>query len=241
MRALVAALLAASSAGAEAPAPAPAPPAVVQAAPPVEAKKPAPPPAPEKSTSLGPDSQWAVVEGSDALNYYKLKGEDGRVVFHANYFSHVPTVTLGRKVPEAAQDDRTFTWSWRVHQYPVGSDERDGDKEDSALAVYLTFGTALHRQSIKYVWSATLPKGTVIGPSNHFFYEIVTVVLEGKGPTNQWKDERVDVAKEWARFYAEPGQTAKDAPPLSGVGILTDGDDTRSHPSADYADFRLSP
>lgn len=231
MRALVVALLAAASAGAEALAPAPSPPSVAE----TPKAKPT-----SNATSLGPDGQWAVVEGSDALNYYKLKGEDGRVVFHANYFSHVPTVTLGRKVPEAAQDDRTLSWSWRVHQYPVGSDERDGDKEDSALAVYLTFGTALHRQSIKYVWSATLPKGTVIGPSNHFFYEIVTVVLEGKGPTDTWKDERVDVAKEWARFYAEGGQSAKDAPPLSGVGILTDGDDTRSHPSADYADFRLS-
>jgi hypothetical protein len=181
-----------------------------------------------------------VVEGSEALNYYKLKGEDGRVVFHANYFSHVPTVTLGRKVPEAAQRNRHLSWAWRVHTFPVGSDERDGGKEDSALAVYLTFGTALHRQSIKYVWSATLPKGTVIGPSSHFFYDIVTVVLEGPGPTEKWKDEQVDVAREWARFYGDNGQTAQDAPPLSGIGILTDGDDTQSHPSADYADFRLS-
>jgi len=181
-----------------------------------------------------------VVEGSEALNYYKLKGEDGRVVFHANYFSHVPTVTLGRKVPEAAQRNRHLSWSWRVHTFPVGSDEREGGQEDSALAVYLTFGTALHRQSIKYVWSATLPKGTVIGPSSHFFYDIVTVVLEGPGPTGKWKDEQVDVAHEWARFYADKDQTAKDAPPLSGIGILTDGDDTQSHPSADYASFRLS-
>jgi hypothetical protein len=196
----------------------------------------------DAGTSLGPDDQWSVVEGSESMNYYKLKGEDGKVVFHANYFAHVPTVTLGRKVPESAQRDRTLTWSWRVHTFPEGSDEKDGDKEDSALAVYTTFGTALHRQSIKYVWSATLPKGTIIGPSNHFFYDIVTVVLEGPaGKTGEWKDEKVDVARDWLRFYGDKGQTLKDAPPLIGVGILTDGDDTRSHPSADYAAFKVSP
>src|SRR5207248_646899 len=121
--------------------------------------------------SLGPDDQWSVVEGSDHLNYYKLKDEDGRQVFHANYFAHVPTVTLGRKIPEASQQDHHLTWDWRVHRFPEGSDELHG-KEDSALAVYATFGTALHRTSIKYIWSATLPKGTVIGPSSHFFYDI---------------------------------------------------------------------
>lgn len=182
-----------------------------------------------------------MVEGSESLSYYTLKGEDGRVVFHANYFSHVPTVTLGRKVPEAAQGDHHLTWSWRVHAFPVGSDERDGDKEDSALAVYTTFGSTLHRQSVKYIWSATLPKGTVIGPSSHFFYDIVTVVLEGPGgPVGQWKTETVDVAADWARFFGDKGQTAKDAPPLGGIGLLTDGDDTHSHPSADYAGFRLA-
>jgi hypothetical protein len=191
--------------------------------------------------SLGPDDQWSVVEGSEHMNYYHLKDEDGRRVFHASYFAHVPTVTLGRKLPEPDQHDHHLSWDWRVHKFPEGSDERNDDTQDSALAVYATFGTALHRTSIKYIWSATLPKGTVIGPSSHIFYDIVTVVLEGPGGTDQWKHENIDVAQDWARFFADKGQTAADVPPFIGVGLLTDGDQTNSRPSADYASFQVSP
>ena len=194
-----------------------------------------------KKIPLGPDDKWSVVEGSEDFNYYHLREEDGRTVLHANYFAHVPTVTLGRKIDDAHQHYTHLSWDWRVHKFPEGSDERDDDKEDSACAIYATFGSALHRTSIKYIWSATLPKGTVIGPYSHFFYDIVTIVLEGPGGAKAWKHEEVDVAADWAKYFADKGQTAKDMPNMIGVGLLTDGDDTRSHPSADYASIEIAP
>jgi hypothetical protein len=198
-------------------------------------------PAPAASYALGPDTQWVVVEGSSSDNYYRLRQEEGRTVFHADYPQDTDTVTLGRRVPESTAGWRHLTWSWRVHRFPERGNERMRSREDSALALYATFGSQLHRQSLKYVWSTTLPAGTVVGPRRTFFYDIVTIVVEGPGGPDSWKDEKVDVAADWARFFGDPGATPDQAPPMMGLGLLTDGDDTGTTPSADIADIRFTP
>jgi hypothetical protein len=191
--------------------------------------------------ALGPDTQWLVVEGSSSDNYYRVQQEEGRTVFHADYPKDTSTVTLGRRVPDSSEGWRHLSWSWRVHRFPENGNEKMSSREDSAMAVYATFGSQLHRQSLKYVWSTTLPAGTVVGPKRTLFYDIVTIVLQGPGGANRWQDEKVDVAADWARFFGEPGTSPEQAPPMVGLGLLTDGDDTGTTPSADIADILLTP
>ncbi len=188
---------------------------------------------------LGPDASWRVVEGDADDNYYRLREEQGRTVFHASYPpAQEDTVTLGKEIPETPVARHALRWSWRVHQFPEGAPEQEEPHSDSACAVYATFGSTFHRQSIKYVWSATVPKGTVIGPRRTWLYDVVTVVLEGPGVPNVWRTEEVDVARDWARWFGD-GKGPKDAPPMRALGLLTDGDDSHSQPSADYADILL--
>ena len=186
---------------------------------------------------LGPDAEWKVVEGPSGQNYYRLLSEDGHPLFHADYQPGRSSVTLGRRIPELRQGYRQLSWKWRAGTFPLGADERVKNREDSAGAVYLVFGSVLHRQSIKYVWSSVLPRGTVIGPSFHLLYDLVTVVLEGPADKGDWRSESVNVEADWKRFYAK--DPTQSAPALKGLGLLTDGDDTHSRVSADYADFVL--
>ena len=190
--------------------------------------------------SVGPDAQWQVVDGKMQTNYYRLGQEDGRTTLHADYPAGAKTVTLGRRLKDGSCNGNTLAWSWRVHRFPTGSDERLSAKADSAVAVYATFGSMLHRQSLKYVWSSVLPTGTVVGRKKSMLFDVVTLVLEGPGPVDVWKRETVNAAADWARYFGN-GKTTAQAPPLVALGVLTDGDQTHTTPSADYADFTLAP
>ena len=192
------------------------------------------------SVSLGPDNKWKVVEGNARENYYQLTEEDGHTVFHAIYPRHINTVTLAREVPKPAHLFRHVSWNWRVHAFPVDADERVKSKSDSACAFYATFGNTLHRQSLKYVWSSTLPTGTVASVHKTLFYDVVTIVLEGPTDTNVWKHETIDLAADWVRFY-EPKRRPSEAPEAVAMAILTDGDETHSNPAADYSDIKMLP
>jgi hypothetical protein len=179
------------------------------------------------------DKDWSILEGDSDNNYYLVRKEDGRTVLHAEVPAGAESVTLGKKIPEGC-DGHILSWSWRVHRFAQGGNEKEKGKDDT-VALYATFGSFLHRQSLKYVWSASLPKGTVVGPRRTVLYDIVTIVLQGPGGAKEWRSEKVDVAADWLRYLGEPGDTLEDAPELAGVGILVDGDDTKSSSAADIA------
>jgi hypothetical protein len=65
-----------------------------------------------------------------------------------------------------------------------------------------------------------------------------TVVLRAGGPLGQWVTESVDVEAEFRAHFAG-GDPRAEVPELMGIAVLTDGDDTRSGASADYASFVL--
>jgi hypothetical protein len=65
-----------------------------------------------------------------------------------------------------------------------------------------------------------------------------TIVLETGGPLGVWADERIDLRGEFRRHF-EGGNPNAAVPDLVGIGIMSDGDQTRSESAADYADFVL--
>jgi len=92
---------------------------------------------------------------------------------------------------------------------------------------------------LKYVWSAVGPKGATCDHKSNPFMAQDTVVLESGAPLNEWKTERIDLKAEFRKHFAGGDPTAS-VPDFLGIGLMSDGDQTHSDSSADYADFVLS-
>ena len=128
-----------------------------------------------------------------------------------------------------------LTWCWRAESLPPGGDERYGPTNDSAAGLYVFFSQnwlGIPRQ-IKYVWSTTLPEGTV-DRRKRFARPWFFVVETGADNLGRWVFEQVDLLADYDRVYGgEPKSRTR------GLGILTDANSTHSYAEAHYADLRV--
>jgi hypothetical protein len=65
-----------------------------------------------------------------------------------------------------------------------------------------------------------------------------TVILESGAPIGQWKDVELDLRAEFRKHF-EDGDAKADVPDFFGIGLMSDGDQTASVSSADFAEFKL--
>ncbi len=64
------------------------------------------------------------------------------------------------------------------------------------------------------------------------------MVLESGGPLGAWQNEEIDLATEYRRHF-ENNDPKDDLPDFVGIGLMTDGDQTKSESAADYGTFTL--
>jgi hypothetical protein len=184
--------------------------------------------------------RWKVVgRESGPVNYYQSVNDPTLPFVHAHYVPPEATTVLGFEVGEADRRRATaVTWQWRAMTLPVGGDECAEGKGDSAAVVYLTWKQTLRWYTLKYVWSAVGKRGAVCGRKRNPFVAQDTIILESGAPLGAWKTETVDLRREF-RNHFDNGDANGDVPDFVGVGIMTDGDQTKSESAADYAGFVL--
>ena len=185
-------------------------------------------------------TRWKVVQReSGPVNYYRTVEAADLPFVHAHYQPPLATTVLGIEIRGA---DRTrasaIRWQWRAVTLPNGGDECAHGKEDSAAVVYLTWRHTLKWYGLKYVWSAVGNRGAVCDRRRNLFVAQDTIILESGGPLGVWRSERVDLKHEF-RAHFDDGDPNGDVPDFVGIGIMTDGDQTRSDSAADYTEFIL--
>jgi hypothetical protein len=127
-------------------------------------------------------------------------------------------------------------WQWRAMLFPTHSDERKKAGGDSVLGLYVVFGHWPFFNSIKYIWSDTLPVGESFNSPFSSKARIV-VLRSGRALTGTWVAERRDVLSDYRRFFDD-----RATPVATGIGVLTDSDNTHSRAIGDYADIEsLAP
>ena len=128
-----------------------------------------------------------------------------------------------------------LTWCWRVDVLPSGGDERHGRTNDSAAGLYVNFSMNWIGipKYIKYVWSSTLPVGTV-GRRKRIARPWFFVVESGEENLGKWIFEQTDLHRDYQRVY-----DGKLTDRTIGLGILTDANNTGSRAEASYADVRV--
>lgn len=170
--------------------------------------------------------------------YYSIRSDSGKnKMIHAEYLPSEKTVKLGYKFPDTFHHIKKVSWDWRIIRPPVGSDESTRGKNDSGAAVYLVFSHKLQRFIIKYAFSNELPVGTIVCKDPFYpinrMYLVVASSLRNN-PAGKWIHVEVNVESDFKKFY-----DSSNCPDLRGIGIMTDGDETKSHVVADYRNFEL--
>lgn len=182
---------------------------------------------PVEGPSSGPQVYYHIVENPEGP------------ILRGVYYPGMETVTMGVEIPERLRARvRQVSWRWRARAFPVGGDECRGGRGDSAASVSLAFKSGLKWYILKYVWSSVGPLGAVCDRKRTLLLARDTIVLESGGKAGVWLPEVVDVRQAFIDHF-EGGNPRASVPDLVGIGLMTDGDQTHSESSADWADFEV--
>ena len=183
----------------------------------------------------GGRSGWRYSETKKEDVYYWIAWEDNNHYLTAktkgsavNFGREAKVTFRGREIKVSLRSFQKLRWRWRVHQLPEGSDETDDDKNDSAAAVRLVFGRT---KTLKYIWSETLPKGTVIKKEKLLGVQYIIVLRNGAKDAKKWVWEEVNAYQDYRRLFGG------DPRPVDYLGLLTDSNNTKTVVAADYDDI----
>lgn len=184
------------------------------------------------------------------LTRFTIDGLDGRRVLRvdadSSYGHLVHPLPAGTRA-------RTLSWRWRLDVPIPRSNLLQKDGDDSPVKVCALFdlpiaavpfverqllrlsnarsSEALPAASVCYVWDAHLAPGTLV--ENAFTRRVRFIVLRGpESALHTWLAERRDVAADFMRLF---GDEAAAPPPLVGISVGADADNTQSRSLA-YVD-----
>ncbi len=184
---------------------------------------------------------------------YTLVKHQGRTVLQAHAVDSASG--LISRVQAKASDTPVLNWRWRVERLLSGSDIRRKAGDDYPVRVYVTFafdaGRASWRERLRYkaaqlaygkelpysglcyVWDTRAPVGTIA--PNAYAPSVKMIVLEsGPAKAGQWVEQTRNIVADYrSAFGVEP-------PPVTGLAIMTDTDDTHESVTAWYGDITLT-
>lgn len=145
-------------------------------------------------------------------------------------------------------------WRWRIERPLDGADMRTKGGDDYAARLYVMFdydlaklsfgdragirlarllyGAQVPAAALNYVWDNRQPVGA-IHPNAYTDRARMIVVESGADRAGQWVTETRDVAADFRAAFGE------EAPPISGIAIATDTDNTGERVTAWYGDIRF--
>jgi hypothetical protein len=185
---------------------------------------------------------------------YALVRDGDAVVLRAEADASASGLVHRLDGPAAARP--LLSWRWKIADVVASGDPRRKDGDDYAARVYVTFRydpsrlSAMERAKyamakqldgehpphagLTYVWDARLPPGTVL-PNAHTDRVRMIVVRSGTAEAGRWVAETRNVLEDYRRAFGE------EPPPVSGVAVMTDTDQTRGRATAWYGDIRFTP
>ncbi len=152
-----------------------------------------------------------------------------------------------------------LAWQWRVDDLNDASDLTTRAGEDIAIKVCVMWDVPLElvpfvdRQALRflrsrtedavpaatvcYVWDAHVAVGTHL--DSPYTRRLRYIVLRsGAEHLHRWTAERRDITADFMKLF---GNEAKEIPPLIGIAIGADADNTHGHSLAHAADVVLAP
>ena len=145
-------------------------------------------------------------------------------------------------------------WRWKVDNLIVRGDVTRKDGDDYPARLYVSFAYDPNRVSLfdrvkyaaarilygeypphaglNYIWDGKAPSGTLV--TNAFTSRVKMIVVEsGPARLHEWVTYERNIVEDYRRAFGE------EPPPLSGIAIMTDTDNTGESATAWYGNIEL--
>lgn len=161
-------------------------------------------------------------------------------------------LSLGDAAPHA----RFLDWAWRSDGPVERADLRRREADDASARVTVGFdfeppglsrwdrlkhrlarrrmGPGVPGAALSYVWGNAEAVDSVFDSAYTSRVRVV-VLRNAQDPRDTWLREERDLAADFRRAFGE------EMPPVTGIGLLTDADDTGGRAAACYGDLSLHP
>jgi len=186
--------------------------------------------------------------------YSLIRDTDASVVVRAE--AHAAASGLLRKLDVPASDRPFLAWRWRADNLIAGGDVTRKEGDDYPVRIYVAFAYSPERLNLadrvkyaaarffygeypphaglNYIWDTKAPEGTLV--TNPFVDRVKMIVVEsGPARLRHWVSYERDIVADYRRAFGE------DPPPISGVALMSDSDNTGESVVAYYGDIALRP
>lgn len=203
----------------------------------------------QSPTQSLPDGWTQIRFGENASGTrYDLVRADSTVVVRARSENGASGLITHKRIDLAQYP--ILEWRWKVAKTPTSADITQDTTDDAAARLYVTFDyeglglvdrikLALLRQfgyaeapsrALNYVWATHRPPEAA-HPSPYTDQIMMLPVRSGSTQTDRWVDERRNVRADYRQLFGE------DPPPVNGVVLMTDTDNTGGTAHAFYGDI----
>lgn len=185
---------------------------------------------------------------------YELIREDGSQVVKAHTSGGASGLIARLNVKPA--NSLMLNWRWKVSNVFEKGDAREKSGDDYPARIYVAFefepdkagfferakrktaevlfGEELPGNALNYIWANTLPEGEFI--ANPYADETVMIaVSSGNKKAGEWVSIERDIVSDYRLAFGE------NPPPIRGIAIMSDSDNTGEQASAWYGDITLAP
>ena len=162
-----------------------------------------------KGFPQGWEAQRSTVTAHETYKIQKEEGLSFLSAKSANQRVYTKNITWDPK------KHPVLTWRWRIRSIP--------ENPDFIAAIYPSLDVDLMFIPVntKYVWSATLPVGSV--KEGGMFSSTEMVIRSGTQPIGEWVEERVNVYEDFLKIHDhEPAPQAWGISLLGGPGVEVD-------------------
>ena len=205
--------------------------------------------------NLPPRWEALTFRNIETLTRYSLVSDSGITVLRAE--SSKAASGLIRRFEDRKVDLREtpiLRWRWKVANLIKQADITSRQGDDYPARVYVTFhydaeraGAAMRMQysmakalygeypphaGINYVWDGKAPAGTML-PNAYTARAMMFVVESGPARVGEWVSVERNVYEDYKRAFKE------EPPPVSGIAVMTDTDQTGESATAWYGDIEL--
>lgn len=184
---------------------------------------------------------------------YRLIRDNGQTVVQAVSAASASGLMNAYRAP--AERHPWITWQWKIDHVLKKGDVASRAGDDYAARIYVAFeyspkgkswgqrmryhaarlvaGDKLPGSAINYIWANKAPVGTIV--ANPYTDQTKMIVLQsGNASAGRWIAEKRNLVQDYqAAFGQKP-------PPILGIAIMTDTDNTGESTTAWYGDILLS-
>lgn len=184
---------------------------------------------------------------------YKLIRDNDRTVVRAS--SAASASGMIRYFSRDAEEYPWLTWQWKIDHVLEKGNVLSKQGDDYAARLYVAFsyspegmswwqraryqtanlaaGGKLPGSALNYIWANKAAIGTVV--DNPYTDQTRMIVLQsGNTAANQWRAEKRNLVKDYEKAFG------RKPPPVMGIAIMTDTDNTGETTTAYYGDIRMS-